>query len=95
VFDDNYIYRIVSVSSGLEIDVYNMWTGENTQIDQYYDWGGANEHFQIIQVATSQWKIIDTHSGKAITNRNGSSAPVLLNSYSGASTDNGFTRVCQ
>jgi len=88
VFDDNYVYRLVSVSSGLTMDVYGWGSGENTTIDQYANTGGANQHFRIIQVATSQWKIIDTNSGKAITNRNGSSAPVLLNSYSGASTDN-------
>jgi len=39
-------------------------------------------------VASSQWKIVDTNSGKALTNRNGASANVAINTYSGAATDN-------
>jgi len=31
---------------------------------------------------------VNVQSGKAVTNRNGSSAAVLMNSYNGASTDN-------
>jgi hypothetical protein len=88
VFDDNYVYRLVSVSSGLTMDVYGWGSAENTQIDQYPDTGGANQHFRIILVASSQWKIIDMNSGKAVTNRNGSSAPVQLNSYINQDSDN-------
>src|SRR4029079_13522806 len=54
----------------------------------WWDNGGPNQHFQIIQVATSQWKIVSLQSGKALTDRNGSSANVMMNSYNGTSTDN-------
>ena len=88
VFDDNYVYRLVNVSSHLTLDIAYSSTAENAFVDQWYDNGGANQHFQIIQVASSQWKIVSVISGKAITDRNGSSANVLLNSYNGTSTDN-------
>jgi len=88
VFDNNYIYELVNVNSQLALDVTGSRTAENTLIDQYTYRGSANQQFQIIQVASSQWKIIDTHSGKALTNREGGSGYVTLNSYSGADTDN-------
>jgi hypothetical protein len=88
VFDDNYIYKLVSASSHLALDVYNWGTAENTPVLQYTSYDQPNQRFRIIQVATSQWKILDMNSGKALTNRNGSSANVQINSYSGASTDN-------
>ena len=88
VFDDNYIYKLVSASSHLALDVYNWGTGENTPVVQYTSYDQANQRFRIIQVASSEWKIIDMNSGKALTNRNGAIANVQINSYSGASTDN-------
>ena len=57
-------------------------------VDQWYENGATNQQFRIIQVATSQWKIIGVASGKAVTDRNGSSANVMMNSYNGTSTDN-------
>jgi hypothetical protein len=88
VFDDNYVYKLVSASSHLALDVYYAATAENTAVDQYNSLNQANQHFRIIQVASSQWKIISMNSGKAITNRNGTTANVQMNSTSGASTDN-------
>jgi len=88
VFDDNYIYRLVNVGSKMTLDIANNYTGDNGVVDQWYDNGGSNQHFQIVQVASSQWKIVSVQSGKAMTDRNGSSANVLMNSYNGTSTDN-------
>ena len=88
VFDDNYIYKLVNSSSHLALDVYGWGTAENTNVDQYNSLPQANQHFRIIQVTTSQWKIIDMNSGKAITNRNGNSANVQTNTYVNQATDN-------
>jgi hypothetical protein len=88
VFDDNYVYKLVSASSHLALDVWGWGTGENTAVDQYTSYNQANQHFRIIQVASSQWKIVDMNSGKAITNRNGSSANVAINSYVSQASDN-------
>jgi hypothetical protein len=88
VFDDNYIYKLVNVRSRQALDVSGNYTGENGAVVQWYDNGSTNQQFRIIQVATSQWKIIGVPSGKALTDRNGSSANVLTNSYNGAATDN-------
>jgi len=88
VFDDNYVYKLINVSSHLALDVAGNNTGENAIVDQWYENGGTNQQFRIIQVATSQWKIVGVASGKVITNRNGSSANALMNSYNGGATDN-------
>jgi len=88
VFDDNYVYKLVNASSHLALDVYNWGTGENTNVCQYTSYNQANQHFRIIQVASSQWKIIDMNSGKAITNRNGNAANVQINSYVNQASDN-------
>lgn len=88
VFDDNYIYQLVSASSHLAVDVWGWGTAEGNPIAQYTNLNGTNQHFRIIQVASSQWKIVDMNSGKVITNRNGATANVGLNTYSGAATDN-------
>jgi hypothetical protein len=63
-------------------------TAENALVDQWYENGGTNQKFRIIQVATSQWKIVGVASGKVVTNRNGASANVLMNGYNGSATDN-------
>jgi len=89
VFDDNYIYQLVSASSRLALDVYGWGTAEGNPVVQYTSGPTqANQRFRIIQVASSQWKIIDTNSGKALTNRAGASGNVAINTYSGAATDN-------
>jgi hypothetical protein len=88
VFDNNYVYELVNLSSGLALDVYGAHTAENTPIDQYTYQDHANQHFQIFQVASSQWKIIDLNSGKAITNRCGAAGSAQLNAYNGTATDN-------
>jgi hypothetical protein len=87
-FDDNYVYKLVNSSSKLVLDLSGGYTGENGSIIQWGDNGGTNQHFRIIQVASSQWKIISMASGLAITDRNGSSANAMTNSYGGTSTDN-------
>jgi len=89
VFDDNYIYQLISASSRLALDVYGWGTAEGNPVVQFTSGPTqANQRFRIIQVASSQWKIIDTNSGKALTNRNGASGNVAINTYSGAATDN-------
>jgi len=88
VFDDDYIYKLVNVSSHLALDVAGNSTSENAAVDQWYENGASNQQFRIIQVATSQWKIVNVTSGKAVTDRNGSSANMMMNSYNGSSTDN-------
>jgi hypothetical protein len=88
VFDDDYIYKLVNVGSRLTLDVSGNYTGENGVVDQWYDNGASNQQFRIIQVAPSQWKIVSVSSGKVVTDRNGSSANVMMNSYNGTSTDN-------
>ena len=87
-FDDDYIYKLVNVKSKMVLDVSGGYTGENGSIIQWYDNNGSNQHWRIIQVATSQWKIISVSSGKVVTDRYGSSANVMTNSYNGTSTDN-------
>jgi hypothetical protein len=87
VFDDDYIYKLVNASSHLTLDISGNYTGENGAVDQWYDNGASNQQFRIIQVATSQWKIVGVASGKAVTDRYGSSANVMTNSYNGTSTD--------
>jgi Ricin-type beta-trefoil lectin domain-like len=88
VFDDQYYYKLVNSATGLALDVYGARTAEGTMIDQYADSGSANQQFQIIQVATSQWKIVGVQSGKAINNRAGAGTGVLLNTYNGTDADN-------
>jgi hypothetical protein len=88
VFDNSYLYQLTNVNSGLVLDITGGHTSDNTPVNQYVPQGSSNQHFQIFQVADSQWKIVDTHSGKTITDRTGPSAVTTINSYSGASTDN-------
>ena len=63
VFDNNYKYKLVNVKSGLSLDILYASTAENAAVDQFYDNGQMNQRFQIIQVANSQWKIVDLNSG--------------------------------
>jgi hypothetical protein len=79
-----YTYKFVSASSGLTLDVLNWSTANGAQLIQWSSTGGANQQYQIVQITTSQWKIVNVNSGKAVTNRNGA---VTQNSYSGADTD--------
>jgi Ricin-type beta-trefoil lectin domain-like len=88
VFDNNYIYKLVNVKSGLSMDVTGAQTTENTPVGQYADNGKSTQRFQVFQVAKNQWKIIDRNSGKAITNRNGAGSTVDINAYNGNATDN-------
>ena len=84
VFDDNYLYKLVNVSSRQVLDVTGNYTGETGSVVQWYQNGAANaQQFRIIQVATSQWKIVGVSSGKAVADRNGASANVMMNSYNG------------
>jgi hypothetical protein len=46
----------------------------------------TNQQYLIVQVATSQWKIVNVNSGKAVINRNGA---VAQNSYSGDTPTSG------
>jgi hypothetical protein len=75
----------MSASSGLRLDVLNWSTADGASVIQWSDLGGANQQFYILQVATSQWKIVNVNSGKVLTNRSGST--VTQNSYTGADTD--------
>ena len=70
VFDDNYVYKLVNVASRQALDVNGNYTGENGCGDSVVRQTAlTNQQFRIIQVATSQWKIVGVPSGKAITDR--------------------------
>ena len=71
VFDPNYRYTLTSSSSGLTLDVLGGSTANGAQIVQWYANNSNNQRWQIVLVATSQWKIVNINSGKVISNRSG------------------------
>jgi Ricin-type beta-trefoil lectin domain-like len=85
VFDNAYKYKLMSSSANLRMGVASG-ASDGAPVQQVSDTGGALQQFYITQVTTSQWKIINVSTGKAVTNRSGST--VSLNAYNGNSTDN-------
>src|SRR5262249_10176670 len=86
VFDANYKYQMLSSSSALRLETANnSATNAGTPATQASDVGGAGQQFKFVQVASSQWEVINVLSGLALANRSGSN--VTLESYNGTATD--------
>lgn len=51
-------YKIVSAATGKALDVPNFSTADGTLIDQWGDNGGANQHWQLVDVGNGLTKIV-------------------------------------
>ena len=88
-FDDNYIYKLVNVKSKMVLDVSGGYTGENGSIVQWYEQRtGRTSTAGSSRSPPASGRSSRCRLGKVVTDRNGSSANVMTNSYNGTSTDN-------
>jgi hypothetical protein len=69
-------YKIINKNSSKLIDNPSSSITDATIMTQYSDNGGANQHWQLVDLGTGYYKIINVSSGKALDN-------------SGSSTTNG------
>ncbi len=61
-------YKIVSQFNGLVLDVPGFSPDDGTQIEQYRDNGGMNQHWELVPVAgfSGEFKIVSQSSGKVL-----------------------------
>lgn len=88
VFDPAYAYRFINSQSGLAMDVAASSTANGASVIEYVpSTTKTNQQFQIVLTASSTWKLIALHSGKAIAGTGSSDgSSVQQTSYSGASS---------
>lgn len=88
VFDSAYAYRFINSQSGLAMDVAASSTANGASVIEYVpSTTKTNQQFQIVPTASSTWKLIALHSGKAITGTGSNDhSPVQQTGYSGASS---------
>jgi len=89
VFDNGYVYRFVNSKSKLAMDVAGSSTSDGATVLQYAPFTDRlNQQFKIVQTASSTWKILAVHSGKAIVGTgNGDDSAVKQDTFSSATTD--------
>jgi hypothetical protein len=86
VFDPVYAYRLINSQSGLAMDVAAASTADGMNLIEYVpNTTKPNQQFRIVSTATSVWKLVAVHSGKAVTGTGSNDhSPVRQNSYSGS-----------
>ena len=68
VFDPIYAYRFINSQSGLAMDVNASSTADGASVIEYVpSTTKANQQFRITATASSVWKLVAVHSGKAVT----------------------------
>ena len=71
----NQIYEIVSVQSGLALDVYGISLAGGAPIQIWPYWGGANQQWRLVPGIGNNVGIVNIHSGMALDIPWGNSAP--------------------
>lgn len=69
--DPTKCYSIINKKSGKLLDVYKVWTVNNTKVIQYQTNGGANQKWRFTSVGNGYVKIVAQHSGKVLANHSG------------------------
>jgi hypothetical protein len=89
VFDSSYVYRFVNSKSKLAMDVAGSSTSDGATVLQYQPFTDRlNQQFRILQTASSTWKLLAVHSGKAIVGTGtGEGSAVKQDTFSSATTD--------
>ncbi len=88
IFDPIYAYRFINAQSGLAMDVVGASNSDGASAIEYVpSTTKPNQEFRIVLTASSTWKLVAVHSGKAITGTGSSDhSPVQQASYSGSSS---------
>jgi hypothetical protein len=88
VFDSVYAYRLVNAQSGLAMDVSAASTSDGVNLIEYVpSTTKPNQQFRIVATASSTWKLIAVHSGKAVTGTGSNDhSPVQQSTYNGSSS---------
>jgi hypothetical protein len=88
VFDPLYAYRFIDSQSGLAMDVSAGSTADGANLIEYVpSTTKPNQQFRIVSTASSVWKLIAVHSGKAVTGTGSNDhSPLRQLSYNGSSS---------
>ena len=70
----NSYYKIVNRNSGKVLDVYNNSTADGAIVEQWTDYGTANQQWKFVATNNGYYKIINRNSGKDLDVYNSSTA---------------------
>lgn len=89
VFDSSYLYRFINSKSKLAMDVAGSSTSDGAAVLQYVPFTDRlNQQFKVVLTASSTWKILAAHSGKAVVSTGSSDgSSVKQDTFSGDDTD--------